>query len=67
MLDIILETRIYDAGRFYQIGNYYSSLLSMFNAGNTSLTSYFAKSRKPAEDSIKKINQAYDDLITSRN
>jgi hypothetical protein len=66
MLDIILETRIYDAGRFYQVGNYYSSLLSMFNAGNTSLTSYFTKSRRMAEDGIKKINEAYEDLI-SRN
>ena len=46
MLDIILETRIYDAGRFYQVGNYYSSLLSMFNASNTSLTSILYQKQK---------------------
>ncbi len=65
MLDIILETRIYDAGRFYQIGNYYSSLLSMFNAGNTSLSSYFTKNRRMAQEDIKKINDAYDALISN--
>lgn len=64
MLDIILETRIYDAGRFYQVGNYYSSLLSLFNSGNTSISSYFLKSRRMAEEGIKNINNAYDTLIS---
>ncbi len=65
MLDIILATRIYDAGRFYQVGNYYSSLLSMFNAGNTTLTSYFTKTKRVAEEGIAKINSAYDTLTSN--
>lgn len=63
MLDIILATRIYDAGRFYQVGNYYSSLLSMLNTGNTNISSFFTKSRRMAEEGIKTINEAYESLL----
>lgn len=67
MLDILLSTRVFDVGLYYQVGGYNERLMDLLRNYNTDFTSMFAKYEMIALDDIAKINAAYDEAIAILN
>lgn len=63
MLDILLSTRVFDVGLYYQVGGYNEQLMNLLRNYNTDFASMFAKYEMIALDDIAKINAAYDEAI----
>ena len=63
MLDILLSTRVFDIGLYYQIGTYNERIMDLLRNYNTDFASMYAKMEKPALKLIETINAAFDDAI----
>ena len=63
MLDIILTTRIYDFGWYYQFGSYNNAIMDMFRNYNNDFTSMYEKNLFKAEQNIQKINDQFNELL----
>lgn len=61
-LDIILATRVYDLGWFYQLGNYNNTLINIWASGNNTFSSQYRVMEKIANKTLDKINDAYAKL-----
>lgn len=59
MLDIILSTRVYDLGWYYQIGKYNDEILYLVYESDTDFTSRYTKYETIALDDIKRINETF--------
>lgn len=62
MLDIIINTRVYDLGWMYQIGGYNEQVMNLWRNYKTDFTSMYEKYNKTAENQINKINEAFAEL-----
>jgi len=62
MLDIILSTRIYDFGWYYQFGSFNNHMMDLFRNYNSDFTSMYEKYRDKAESDIQKINEQFREL-----
>lgn len=63
MLDIILSTRIYDFGWYYQFGSYNNHIMDLFRNYNSDFTSMYDKNLFNAEQDVKKINDQFSELL----
>ena len=59
MIDIILSTRVYDLGWFYQIGEYNENIMDMFRQNKTDFTSMYDTYKNSALAKIEEINEAF--------
>jgi hypothetical protein len=62
MLDIILETRTYDLGWYYEIGTYNEQVMNMLRNFKDEFTSMYAKYEKTALKKIDTINTAFSEI-----
>lgn len=62
MLDLILETRTYDLGWYYQIGSYNESIMDIFRWRKTDFTSVYKKSQKLATKYLEKLNEKFEEM-----
>jgi len=62
MVDLILSTRIYDVGWYYQIGGYNEEVMNMLRNFRSEFTSMYAKFEKKAMTQIETINTAFAEL-----
>lgn len=63
MLDIILSTRVYDLGWYYQIGKYNDEILYMVYNGNPNFSSMYATHETVAIADIERINGIFAENI----
>ena len=63
MLDIILTSRIYDFGWYYQFGGYNNEIMNLIRNYNTEFTSMYEKFLSKATTDIQKINDKFDELL----
>ena len=63
MLDIIFDTRIYDFGWYYQIGDYNNVMLNLFRNYNREFTSMYEKNIPKAEKDVQKINGRFSEIL----
>ncbi len=63
MLDIILDSYIYDLGLYFQVGSYHKGVMDLIRNGSSSFSPMFSQSQRVAERLIKKINDEYADAI----
>lgn len=61
-LDIILATRVYDLGWFYQIGGYNESVMNLWRQGKTNFMSMYTPMERVAIKSLDKINESFAKL-----
>ena len=59
MIDIILSTRVYDLGWFYQIGRYNENIMNLFRQNKTDFTSMYETYKSSALAKIEEINEAF--------
>ncbi len=59
MLDIILATRTFDLGWYYQIGTYNEQVMNLLRNFKSDFSSMYAKFEKTADKQIKKLNEAF--------
>ncbi|MCQ2433181.1 MAG: hypothetical protein MJ175_11315, partial [Clostridia bacterium] len=62
MLDIILATRVYDLGWFYQIGGYNERIMDLWRKYSKDFTSMYEKNLAKAEKNITKINESFAEI-----
>jgi len=62
MLDVILSTRIYDFGWYYQFGGFNNHIMDLFRNYNSDFTSMYEKYKDKAESDIQKINEQFREL-----
>lgn len=62
MLDIILASRVYDLGWYYQIGGYNEGIMNLLRKYNSDFTSMYEKSTAAAQTLIDKINSAFAEI-----
>ncbi|MCL1794140.1 MAG: hypothetical protein FWG34_09740 [Oscillospiraceae bacterium] len=62
MLDIIIESKIFDFGWYYQFGSYNNHMMDLFRRYNSDFTSMYEKNQSKAENDIKKINDRFGEL-----
>ncbi len=63
MLDIILSTRIYDFGWYYQFGNYNNHIMDLFRNYNSDFASMYEKNLSAALSDVQKLNDRFNELI----
>lgn len=63
MLHIILSTRIYDFGWYYQFGNYNNSIMDLFRNYNSDFSSMYAKNQSRAESDVRDLNDRFGQLV----
>ncbi|MHC1693923.1 MAG: extracellular solute-binding protein [Eubacteriales bacterium] len=63
MLDIILSTRVYDLGWYYQIGGYNEEIMHLFRNYKSDFLSMYEKCLSKAEKNIQKINDAFSESM----
>ena len=63
MLDIIFDTRTYDLGWYYAIGNYNEEIMNLFRKSKNDFTSMYDKNLKAAEKKINTINDNFAELL----
>jgi len=63
MLDIIFDTRTYDLGWFYAIGNYNEGIMNLFRSYKNDFTSMYEKSIGLAERKINQINESFAEIL----
>jgi len=59
MLDIILSTRVYDLGWYFQIGLYNDEILYLVYNSDKDFASRYAKNESLAAEDIKRVNEAF--------
>lgn len=59
MLTTILESRVFDLGWFYRIGNYGETLIGMWRDRYADLTSRYKQTSRIAEKNLKTLNEAF--------
>ena len=59
VLDIILKTRVFDIGQFYQIGTYNERIMDLFRKNDKDFASMYAKHEAAALKLIGEINEAF--------
>lgn len=59
MLDIILSTRVYDLGWYYQIGKYNDEILYLVYESDTDFTSRYKKYESAALEDVRRINETF--------
>lgn len=59
MLDIILSTRVYDLGWYYQIGKYNDEILYLVYESDTDFTSRYLKYESAALEDVRRINGTF--------
>ncbi|MHB1152038.1 MAG: hypothetical protein ACYCWE_09920 [Eubacteriales bacterium] len=64
MLDIILSTRVYDAGWYYQFGGYNEQIMNLFRSYKSDFTSMYQKYEPAAIKAIEKVNAAFAESLT---
>lgn len=62
MLDLILSTRIFDVGWYYQFGGYNESVMNMLRNFKSEFSSMIDRTLKTAETQITKINDSFIEL-----
>jgi hypothetical protein len=64
MLDIILATRTYDLGWYYEIGGYNEQVMNMLRNFKDEFSSMYTKYEAAALKKIDTINQAFAEITT---
>ena len=61
MLDIILDTRVYDLGWYYQFGGYNEAVMNLVRLNNKEqeFASMYEKKLKSAQKIVDKVNTAF--------
>jgi hypothetical protein len=59
MLDIILGSRVFDLGQFYQVGTLNEQIMNLFRNNKKEFVSMCEKFSKKATNDLKKINDAF--------
>ena len=62
MLDIILGSRVFDLGLFYQIGGYNEKIMDLFRYNRKDFTSMCEKHEKKANSNLEIINTAFAEV-----
>ncbi|MCL2814070.1 MAG: hypothetical protein FWD23_05670 [Oscillospiraceae bacterium] len=62
MLDIIIESKIFDFGWYYQFGSYNNHMMDLFRNYNSDFVSMYEKYQSKAESDIQKINDRFAGL-----
>ena len=62
MLDIILGSRVFDLGQFYQVGTYNEQIMNLFRNNKKEFTSMCEKFEKKALRDLEKINTAFAEV-----
>ena len=60
MLDIILGSRVFDLGQFYQVGTLNEQIMNLFRNNKKEFVSMCEKFAKKATNDLAKINEAFD-------
>jgi len=63
MLDIIILSKMYDFGWYYQFGNYDGHILDLFRNYNDDFTSMYEKYSSKAGQDVQKINDKFNELL----
>lgn len=63
MLDILLSTRVFDIGLYYQVGGYNEQLMNLLRNYDSDFTSMYAKYESKASTDIVTINDAYNEAL----
>ncbi len=63
MLDILLDSYVYDLGLYFQVGGYNSRVMDLLRNGVKSFDSMYKQYEKTADRAIKKINERYADAL----
>jgi len=63
MLDIILSSRIYDFGWYYQFGGYNNEIMNLIRNYNSEFTSMYEKNVSKAQTDIQKVNDKFSELL----
>ncbi|MDD4773424.1 MAG: hypothetical protein PHZ09_07440 [Eubacteriales bacterium] len=63
MLDIILSTRVYDLGWYYQIGKYNDEILYLVYETDTDFASRYTKYEEIALNDVKRINETFAEIL----
>lgn len=63
MLDIILATRVYDLGWYYQIGGYNEQVMNLLRNFKSDFTSMYKKLEKAAQKQLDKLNDSFAEVI----
>ncbi len=61
-LDLILATRVYDLGWFYQIGNYNDAVMNLWRKDRTDFSSVYKPTERIAIKTLETINEAFAKL-----
>jgi len=62
MLDIILATRCYDLGWYYQIGGYNEQVMNLLRNFKNDFTSMYKKLEKTALKQVEKLNEKFAEV-----
>lgn len=62
MLDIILGSRVFDLGQFYQVGTYNEQIMNLFRNNKKEFVSMCEKFEKKANNDLNKINTAFAEM-----
>jgi len=63
MLDLIFQSRIYDLGWLYLIGDYGGNMLDMLRNYRSDFTSMYERQEPAAQNRIEQINKAFSELF----
>jgi len=63
MLELMFDTRTYDIGWYYKIGNYDVAIAGLFANRKTDFTSMYEKTLPSAEAAIANINAMFDEFV----
>ena len=66
MVEIILDTLVFDIGYYYQIGPYNKELIYMVRAYDTNFASRYDAKVRTAETLLGVINEYYKDAVAKR-
>jgi hypothetical protein len=65
MLDIILATRTFDLGWYYQVGTYNEAVMNLLRNFKSDFSSMYAKLEKNANKQVDKLNTAFAEISTN--
>lgn len=63
MLDLILSTRTYDVGWFYEVGSYNEEIMNLLRNFKSNFTSMYEKREAVANKKIAQINEAFEKIL----
>ena len=62
MLDIILATRVYDLGWYYQIGTYNEQVMNLLRNFKNDFSSMYKKLEKSALKQLERLNESFAEI-----